>query len=110
MQLAKDIDADLLAEIYSVIDAIPAGRENAIKRAVLSEKVGMTDRKMRKMIEMARSMGCIIVNDQTGAGYYQSDDLDEIERQYRQDTARAMSILVRRKELRRRLRDAGRTV
>lgn len=70
----------------------------------------MGDRKVRKMIELARGLGFVIVNEQNGAGYYQSNDLDEIELQYRQDTARAMSILARRKELRRRLEAAGRKV
>lgn len=96
--------------MLEVVNAIPVGREHAIKHGALCAKVGMGYRKVRKMIELARSLGFIIINEQNGAGYYQSDDLDEIERQYKQDTARAMSILARRKELSRRLKAAGRKV
>lgn len=110
MDAKNVIDSDLEEQILTVVDAIPVGREHAIKRGSLCAKVGMSDRKVRKMIELARSLGFIIINEQDGAGYYQSDDLNEIERQYRQDTARAMSILARRKELRRRLKAAGRKV
>ncbi len=93
-----------------VLAAIPFGSENAIKRRDLCARLGMNDRQVRKLIELARAEGHIIVNNQSGAGYFQSNDLDEIERQYWQDTARAMTILRRRKELRRRLREAGRPV
>lgn len=104
------VESDVEAQVLTVVDAIPTGRNNAIKRDALCAKVGMSDRKVRKMIELARVLGFIIINEQNGSGYYQSDDLDEIERQYKQDTARAMSILARRKEIRRRLRAAGRKV
>lgn len=106
----KAAEVDLETQVLTVVNAIPFGRKNAIKRDTLCAKVGMGDRKVRKMIELARGFGFIIVNEQNGAGYYQSDDLDEIERQYKQDTARAMSILARRKEIRRRLKAAGRKV
>lgn len=94
----------------SVIDAIPFGKDNAITRQRLVELTGLPDRQIRKHIEEARAQGEIIINDGDGRGYYRSDDLDEIERQYRQDTNRAMAILIRRKFLRRRLKAAGRAV
>ena len=106
----NEIEIDLESQVLTVVASIPFGRNNAIKRDTLCSKVGMSDRKVRKMIELARGFGFIIVNEQNGAGYYQSDDIDDIERQYKQDTARAMSILARRKELRRRLKAAGRKV
>lgn len=94
----------------SVTDYIPVGRENAVSRSYLASMLGVSDRKMRKMIEDERRAGAIILNAQDGKGYYMTDDLDEMERQYRQDTARAMAILTRRKALRKRLKDAGRKV
>lgn len=90
--------------------AIPFGRLNAIKREALAKKLHMTDRKMREAIEQARSEGLIIICECNGRGYYQSNDLDEISYQYRQDTSRAMSILKRRKPMRDLLKDAGRSV
>ena len=91
----------------AVAAAIPFGRENAISRAALAQKLGMSDRKMRDAVEDARLDGLIIINTQNGGGYFQTTDLDEMKRQYAQDTARAMSILRRRKPLREALIAAG---
>lgn len=89
---------------------IPYGRENAVTREMLRSLTGKSDRMIREEIEQARRRGCIICNDQSGAGYYQTDDLDEIERQYRQQRRRALSVLSQQKHLRRRLKAAGRQV
>ena len=86
------------------------GRDNAISRTHLCLEMGLPDRTVRGIIERARREGCIIINAQDGAGYYLSDDPDEWEAQYRQDTSRALSILSRRKALRARLKSAGREV
>ena len=106
----KKPTADLETQVCIVVEAIPFGRQNAVKRSVLCDQLGMNDRGLRRLIEVARGYGFIIINDQDGAGYYQSNDIDEIERQYQQDKARAMSILARQKEIRRRLKAAGRKV
>ena len=88
------------------------GKENATNREALSMYLGITDRQVRRLIQIARDDGALILNAQDGKGYYLADasDLDDIERQYRQDTARAMSILKRRKAMRRLLKEAGRKV
>ena len=64
---------------------------------------------MKRMLPDYESCGGAFP-DYNREAIYQSDDLDEIERQYKQNTARAMSILARRKEIRRRLKAAGRKV
>ena len=107
---AQDDEIEAKDASHAVLDLIPYGRENAIQRRRLAELLDMTDGGIRAAIRRARKAGVIIINDQDGAGYYRSDDLDDIERQYWQDTSRAMAILVRRKFLRRRLKAAGRTV
>ena len=89
---------------------IPIGKENAMSRQMLKTLSGTSDRAMRKLIQEGREAGYIIINDQDGAGYYRTEDIKDIERQYRQDTARAMSILKRRKETRKILKEAGRPV
>lgn len=94
----------------NIVDYIPIGRENAVSRERLMALTGLSDRKNRELIEQARRHGEIIINDQTGLGYYRSEDIEDMARQYRQDTARAMSILARRKAIRRRLKAAGREV
>ena len=98
----------LPALVQRVVEAIPVGKENAVTREKLSETLMMPDRQVRKCIQIARDAGVLIVN--TGRGYYITDELDEIERQYWQDTRRALSVLARRREMRRILRDAGRRV
>lgn len=96
---------------FSMLEnAIPIGRKNAITRSALAVKLGMSDRQMRKAIEDARYAGLVILNDQNGRGYWISDDILEMRRQYAQDTSRAMSILKRRKPLRDALKAAGQRI
>ena len=86
---------------------IPWGRARAISREALATALQTSDRQMRKMIENARNEGLIVLNAQDGSGYYQSADVAELAAQYRQDTARAMAILKRRKHLRKVLKEEG---
>lgn len=94
----------------TLAEAIPLGRRNAVPRETLAQKLGMSDRKMRDAIERARREGLVILCECNGRGYYQSNDLDEIQWQYMQDTNRALSILSRRKPMRDILKAAGRQV
>lgn len=94
----------------ALANVIPYGRRNAISRKALAAKLGLSDRQMRKAVENARDEGLIILCECNGRGYYQSDDLNEIQLQYIQDTKRAMAILKRRKTMRRLLKAAGRNV
>ena len=93
----------------NVINLIPEGRENAIKREELSRKSGLTDREMRKQIEQARLSGVIIINLQDSKGYFRPrpNEFTELARQYKQNQNRAMSILTKQKYLRRILKEHG---
>jgi len=93
-----------------LVSHIPYTKEKAVSRVFLSTLLGASDRDVRKAIQMARTEGYIIINTQDGRGYYRSDDIDDIERQYRQNDRRAKSILVQQKHLRRLLKEAGRKV
>lgn len=90
-----------------VLDAIPFGKDNAVTREDLEARTGLPDRQVRKAIEEIRRSH-IILNDQDGKGYYRSYDLDDIERFYRQERARALSVLYRMKPMRQILRGGGR--
>ena len=90
-----------------VIAFVPFGRENAIKREELARKMCLSDRQMRQALAEARNEGVLICNRSDGCGYYQSAEIDELTRQYRQETNRALSILSRRKTIRRILKEAG---
>lgn len=85
---------------------IPIGRENAVKREELARRCGLSDRKMRQEIMRARQRGVLIINLQDGAGYYRSEELADVRKQYRQNHSRAMDILVQQKYLRRILKEA----
>ena len=86
--------------MHTILQYIPYGREHAISRRDLANAIGTTDRVMRQCIQRAREDGILIMNRQDGGGYYLAceSDLDDLQRQYAQDSARAMSILRRRKE------------
>lgn len=96
------------AETERIAALIPSGRRNAISREDLAAALHTTDRKMRKAVAEAKKQGLMICND--GDGYYQSDELSDLWRQYRRETARAMSILKARKPMREVLKAAGRPV
>ena len=93
-----------------VLACMPTGKENAKTRVRLACDTGLPDRAVRLGIEELRKAGYLIINDQSGAGYFMTDDLDELAKQYKQDTARAMAILVRRKAIRKKLKECGRPV
>jgi len=94
-------------EGISIIDYIPHGHDNAVTNRELQDKLQITDRQVREYVEQARREGVIIINLQDGRGYFQTDDIEYIERQYRQSRSRAMSILVQLKYLRRIMREHG---
>lgn len=89
----------------NICDHIGIGRENAVTRSELCRKLRLSDRAVRKLIEDARREGALIVNDSSGAGYYITEDLGELNKQYRTNQNRAMSILVQQKHLRRKIKE-----
>lgn len=88
-----------------IMTFIPYGRENAISRSDLVRVLMLPDRQVRKLIQEARCRGEIILNDSTGKGYFASDELEDLKRQYKTNQNRAMSVLVQQKYLRRRIKE-----
>jgi len=86
---------------------IPEGKANAISRSSLCSAVGLSDRVVRGHIEDARRRGIIIVNTQDGSGYFRTQDIDDIKRQYLLNKSRASAILSQQEFLLGRLRAAG---
>ncbi len=70
---------------------IPLGRENAVKRTTLSNQLGRTDREVRKWIEGLRRE-IPILNFQDGRGYFQPDNIKDVERWIRQEEKRIRMI------------------
>ena len=96
--------AENKANTALVAGALGYGKKNAVTRHELAEKLGTSDRKMRKMLEEARQDGLTVCCDQDGCGYYLADTQDELRRQYIQNNNRAMSILRQQKYIRERLK------
>lgn len=77
----------------NLLNLIPFGQANAITRRELCLLTGLTDREVRRQIQALRAGGEIIINNQDGRGYYRTDDPAEIERYYRQEYSRAVTII-----------------
>ena len=92
-----------------ILSFIPHGEANAISRKDLAAATGLSDRGMRECIEQGRHNGILICSARQG-GYYQPDSVDDIERAYWQDYARAKAILHRLKTMRHILKREGRKV
>lgn len=86
------------------------GKENAVTRENLCLLSNLNDRQVRRMIGQLKDEGLVIVNDRDGEGYYVTDDLDVIEKEYKAVTSMAMTLLKRRKNIRKILKEAGREV
>lgn len=82
-----------------IISATGVGRENAVTRQQLCEKLGKSDRAVRQMIETARNEGALIINSQDGKGYFMAVSASNVLAQYNRNKARALSILMQQKHL-----------
>jgi len=82
-------------------------KDNARSRQELSSLTKLSDREVRRKIAELRKEGHIICNTQDGKGYYLSDSTEDILSQYNQLNSRAMSLLVQRKFLQRKLKKRG---
>lgn len=77
-----------------VFDSLHYGRENAIPSKVLADALGFqTVRDLQKQIERERAAGAVILSDSHGAGYYLSDDPEELLRFTRTLNARARNTI-----------------
>lgn len=75
----------------SILDFIPYGRENAIKREALLQNYEGTDREMRRELQAARQQD-VIINMSDGSGYFRPESKAELCAYIAQETARARAI------------------
>lgn len=77
----------------NIVDYIPYGKENAIRRGSLVLITGMSDRSVREAISRARR-NTPILNMQDGSGYYRptKDDVGELKHFVSQEESRAKAI------------------
>ena len=90
----------------AVLCCIRMGKDLANTRHWIAMHTGLNDRNVRERIEELRNEGHLICNLQDGNGYFLAENEEDIEQQYLQDYARAMSILKRMKPFRHALREA----
>lgn len=77
-----------------VRDSLHYGKDNAIPGKMLAEALGFkTVRDLQKQVEKERAAGAVILSDPHGAGYYLSDDPDELQRFTRTLNARAKNTI-----------------
>ena len=104
----EDTPPEQSDRVIKLVGFLDYGKPRAMRRKTLAGLMGLSDRSTRKAIEDARNCGYIIVNIDGGSGYYLTDDIDEIAAFYKQEYARAISILRRLKLLRQKLKAADR--
>lgn len=86
-----------MSKDIKIIDYIPFGHKNAISRQELCHRVGMSDRKMRNMIEEESTPEHPILNLQDGQGYFQPlDEEMHLVRLYRQQEYDRASHIMKR--------------
>ena len=107
--LTKDKEKDLTAadqtaeeseaDYAYLLELIPEGKENAISRVCLGNKLGLTARETSKVVHSARIAGCLILSGPHG--YYVSDNLEEVQEFYDLMQKRSVSLLAALKHARR---------
>lgn len=61
---------ELTPEEARVYNTIPKGKKNAVKRANLAAQLNLSDREMRKAIEILNEKRHVVCNLMDGRGYY----------------------------------------
>jgi len=77
----------------TIVDYIPYGQQNAISRQQLRNVTGLSDREMRRYIELERREHAIL-NAQDGSGYFRPspDEKPLVTRWIRQERHRSQQI------------------
>lgn len=90
-------------EVKQIIEYIPFGHENAITRPALCTLTGLSDRKIRSMIESESNADHPIINLQDGHGYFRPTEKElSYVRLYRnQENRRAIKVLRRVRDIER---------
>jgi len=70
--------------MINILESIPRGEDNAITRTELVNKLGISDRRLRRLIHKKREEGELIISKTSGKGYYQPETREEVVRFIRQ--------------------------
>lgn len=85
----------------NILDYIPVGHKNAVTREQLAIRTGLSDRKIRELIEAACTSEHPVINLQDGLGYFQPAENEmSLVRMYRnQENSRTTSTRKKVSEL-----------
>ncbi len=92
--------SDLTVYMRILLDAC-----GTITREELASVLKTSDRKARKIVEMARDEGLIIANRQDGKGYFLPKTVEDLKALYNMNQSRAIAILRQQKHIRRAIRE-----
>ena len=96
-------------ELDAYWESIPVGKENAISYAVLECKWGVNERQVRKLLADLSGFdngdNYILIRSSKGAGFYRSDDPQEIADYKRECRSRALNTFVPLRKINRVLRN-----
>jgi predicted transcriptional regulator len=81
---------DFIKQNITILDYIPFGKDNAVRRSTLADLTKLTDREVRKILKNLIQYG-VIANYQNG-GYYRTKDITEIETAIKIEQARLKSV------------------
>ena len=74
--------------MVDLLSLIPEGRENAVSRETLRRLTGLDDRRIRLQIKKLIRQGYPILSSSSAKGYWQSDNISEIEQFIRESDHR----------------------
>lgn len=77
--------------IQMIVNLIPYGKDNAVRRKELRRITNLPDRQIRKLIEEAKNRGQLIAASPAG-GYYRIESADEANDYFAMERAKARSI------------------
>ena len=82
---------DFIKQNITVLDYIPYGKENAIRRSTLADLTKLTDREVRKLLKNLVADFGVVANYRTG-GYYRTKEISEVETAIKIERARLLAV------------------
>ena len=89
---------------------IPFGKDNAVSRNTLKNRLNCSERELYRSIQAARLDGCLICSNKKKGGYYRPSSPEEMREYYQTARKTGVSILATLKSLRQTLKANGVTV
>lgn len=76
----------------AIYDLLPVGEENAVSRRELTQRIGVSDRRLRQQIAQERKAGALILSSESHSGYYRPANAQELRRFVASMTSRGAGV------------------